>query len=183
MSLRQNFLDAVEGYMKAFCKKHDVTVDHWPGGAIGETCCFSNDTYVGFDEIRFDIDHDLPKGMIWEWCDEMLEAHYKNLHMVSLENWSKGLRPSPRVKAPTQQIQKEDTEAIIEKALTANMHIDNAIGNTMSAGLSDSEAMKVVFDSMPAIDAGLSVAVGLHSALRTIKNDIQEHLDHEHPDH
>lgn len=178
MSLKQDFFDVVEGYMDAFCKKHDVTVDHWPGNDIGGVCGLSNDTFLNFDDIRMDIDRDLPKQMIWEWYYAELEAHWAGVGSVNLDHWSNGARhkaPATGITGP----QATGTEAIIEKALEAIKHIDNAIGNSMDAGLSDSEAMKVVHDSMPAIDAGLSVAVRLHGALRSIQRDIQEHLDHE----
>lgn len=72
-------------YLKAFCKKHEYSYepDMWVGsdpGTIANVC----DMFVSMDDIRYDIDHDIPEGIFAEWywkgidVYELTGEHYMN---------------------------------------------------------------------------------------------------------
>lgn len=70
--------DAWEGicnaYLKAFCHKHLLDLDEafWGHNDPGTIACIEGN-FIEMDVIRYDIDHDVPPEMFWEWYDYDLE--------------------------------------------------------------------------------------------------------------
>lgn len=83
MKLRISWNEICFQYVEEFCRKHGYTPerDAWVAGDVGTTICI-NDMYVGMDEIRYDIDNDIPVEKFTEW-------YWKSLDVLELtgEKW------------------------------------------------------------------------------------------------
>ena len=84
MSLQQKFESIVELYVEAFLRKHgffdDDTGEYseysWVSDDVG-TILEVADRYVGFDDVRNDIDNAIPNDKFFEWYDYCLENEAK----------------------------------------------------------------------------------------------------------
>lgn len=64
----------------------------WAGNRVGEILEVS-DYFFGFDDIRMDIDKNLPIDMILQWYNATLEHYmYPEHHNINLNSWAMGLR-------------------------------------------------------------------------------------------
>lgn len=63
-------------YVEAFCQRHGYTAerDAWVGGDVGTTICI-NDMYVGMNEIRYDVDNNIPTEQFEKWYWKALEVY------------------------------------------------------------------------------------------------------------
>lgn len=63
-------------YVEAFCQRHGYTPerDAWVNGDVGTTICI-NDMYIGMDEIRYDVDNEIPVEKFTEWYWKSLEVY------------------------------------------------------------------------------------------------------------
>ena len=63
-------------YVEAFCQRHGYTpeCDAWVGGEVGTTICI-NDMYIGMDEIRYDVDNEVPVKKFEEWYWKSLDVY------------------------------------------------------------------------------------------------------------
>ena len=63
-------------YVEAFCQRHGYTPerDAWVAGDVGTTICI-NDMYIGMDEIRYDVDNDVPVEKFEEWYWKSLDVY------------------------------------------------------------------------------------------------------------
>jgi hypothetical protein len=87
--LKRRLEKAVMDYTEAFCKKQGLPFDWWSLERIGTLGCFGN-YYFTFDDIKYDMDTDQPKGLITQWQDECLE---KGCTKINYYFYSKGIRP------------------------------------------------------------------------------------------
>ena len=84
-SLKDRFDKLANTYVQQFCAKHEVESEFWVADRIGETILISGQ-YLQLDDIRYDIDNNVPKGKIWDWmqwCSEMSD------YSVSFRNYLK----------------------------------------------------------------------------------------------
>ena len=69
MILKERYKNICNEYLQRFCTKHGYHYepdDAWIAGDAGG-CAKIGDYVFGFDEIRYDIDNDVPKGKILDW--------------------------------------------------------------------------------------------------------------------
>ena len=90
IKLKEKLDKIIDEYTDLFCKKQDVYADGWIGDLKGGINCFS-DAYLSFDDIRTDIDLDVPKGMILDWYWDNLENQGNN---INYQSYIRGLRVS-----------------------------------------------------------------------------------------
>lgn len=75
-SLKKQWEDVCNEYARIFCTKHsyrfdpDMWVANDPGSII-EVC----DMFVGIDEIRYDVDNNIPEEYFAEWYWKGLEVY------------------------------------------------------------------------------------------------------------
>jgi hypothetical protein len=91
MKLKEEFEIVVNKYMGEFCVKQDMNLFHWIGCDVGETVNIG-DYYFNFDDIRRDIDQNVPVGVILDWYNESLEAHYENETQINYRSYLMGAR-------------------------------------------------------------------------------------------
>lgn len=82
-----DFINAVKGYIAAFEKKQGLKLEFWVADDIGGTACFG-DWFFNFDDIRLDIDREVPADTILEWYDTI--EHDKP--SVNYASYLKGMR-------------------------------------------------------------------------------------------
>lgn len=95
--IKERFENAVHEYCIAFCKKHeyDYDPDGWVGGDVGGVLeVVDGYMYVDFDEIRLDIDKDVPKGTFEEYYDYTTEVGFVDgARNMNYRSWCMGYRP------------------------------------------------------------------------------------------
>lgn len=89
--------DVCNEYLDAFCTKHGYTYDKyvWVGNDPG-TVANIGDLFVGMDDIRYDIDNNIPDSYFEKWYWKNLEVYeltecyymnYSNYCMGAPDNW------------------------------------------------------------------------------------------------
>lgn len=89
--LKDRFDLVVNEYIKKFAKKHEIEFDYWIGGDTGEIASFSEYYVFSCYEIRYDIDNDVPKPILFNWYN--LRMTDNNGYEISYKNYVLGLRP------------------------------------------------------------------------------------------
>ena len=72
--IKMNFEKTVQAYVDAFCKKHDTDLEFWVASIPGTVGQFG-DSFIDFENIRYDIDNDVPKEAIWQWYSDELDNY------------------------------------------------------------------------------------------------------------
>ena len=73
--LKKKWADVCNEYLQKFCEKHEYDFEcaYWVGDDAGTTACVA-DYFIGMDEIRYDIDNDVPEDKFLKWYDYSLEV-------------------------------------------------------------------------------------------------------------
>ena len=74
-------------YVLLFEEKHDLYFEYWVADNDGTVGCFSNEYYIDFNDIRFDLDNEIPEGKFIKWYDESLDLALKEKPIINYENW------------------------------------------------------------------------------------------------
>ena len=123
--LKQQYIDACNAYLEAFCEKHgfdyDESANSWVAGYVGDACMIG-DYFVSFEEIRTDIDMDASKDEYWSYYDYSLEAHELGFNCPNYANWlrgcprlSEGQRKSIREAKNRVELAKKELEKCIKE--------------------------------------------------------------------
>ena len=72
-SLKQEYIDIVDKYLFAFIRKQNIKFDGWVGNDIGGVAQFIEQYYFSFNDIRMDIDNNVPKGIILDWQNDNID--------------------------------------------------------------------------------------------------------------
>lgn len=90
MDLKAKYEIIVDKYLDKFCKKQGFDKKHgyWVGDRVGDIFDI-NSYFFSFDDIRLDVDNNVPKGKIIEWYDD---NDYFNKKVINYESYLKGLR-------------------------------------------------------------------------------------------
>lgn len=97
--IRGRYENAVHEYCHAFCRKHGYHYD--PDGWVGEGVggiVLVGDYYINFDDIRYDIDNDVPEDIFIKYYDYTLEIASLDegtgkMTNVNYKHFIYGLRP------------------------------------------------------------------------------------------
>lgn len=95
--IKERFENVVHEYCIAFCNKHGYEYDQdgWAAGDVGGVLEVTEGyMYVNFDEIRYDIDNNIPKGTFEEYYEYSTEcAFVDGAKNVNYRSWCMGCRP------------------------------------------------------------------------------------------
>ena len=98
--LKQQYIDACNAYLEAFCEKHgfdyDEAANSWVAGCVGDACMIG-DYFVSFEEIKTDIDMDATKDEYWSYYDYSLESHELGELGFNCPNYANWLRGCQRL--------------------------------------------------------------------------------------
>lgn len=78
-------------YVNKFCRKQGVQFNGFVGNIVGGVCCVS-DYYINFSDIVYDLNTSQPKRLIFDWNNEMIDAHSDGKDTINYFRYSKGLR-------------------------------------------------------------------------------------------
>ena len=75
-SLKRSWKALCDKYLKKFCDKHDYdyVFEMWVANDPG-TICMIGDMFVSMDNIRYDIDNDIPEEYFERWYWKSLEVY------------------------------------------------------------------------------------------------------------
>ena len=93
--LKERLVEVVNDYMEAWCDKHDYQYeeDMWVGDDYGGICAVG-DLFVSFDDVRYDVDNDLPEEIFEDWYWYSLEIEELGCEKnVNLRSYAMGCRP------------------------------------------------------------------------------------------
>ena len=91
--LREELEEILKSYIRKFEAKHDVEMQYAVDDDITGVLDF-DDVYI-FDitDVIYDIDHDLPKGLILQWAkDSVDDSKNPTRQTINLHSYAKGLR-------------------------------------------------------------------------------------------
>jgi len=88
--IKENYNRACEAYLEDFCEKHgyDYEDNMWVGNHVGWIAEIA-DLYIGLDDIRTDIDNNVPEDEFIKWYDYSLRLGMLNAHYPNYESWLK----------------------------------------------------------------------------------------------
>lgn len=87
--LKEQYENIVMEYIQKFCKKQELTFEHWVGDEIGGIACFGDVFFYNFNDIVWDINSNQSKGLIVKWMYDSCDNPDKSINYFS---YSKGLR-------------------------------------------------------------------------------------------
>lgn len=75
-SLKNEWINICNKYLKLFCDKHeyDYEPDMWVHNDPG-TVCMIGDMFVSMENIRYDIDNDIPEEKFEKWYWKHIEVY------------------------------------------------------------------------------------------------------------
>jgi hypothetical protein len=93
-SRQQKFKEICNSYVHAFCKKQELVFDYWIADEVGEIASFSESYFFDIFDIMRDIDSNHPPGLVQQWQDDGVEAHFKDekTPMINYKSYCMGLR-------------------------------------------------------------------------------------------
>lgn len=91
LKLKQDYENACNAYMRAFCEKHDFSVEdaYWVGDDVGGILNV-DDMDFDMETIRTDIDEDAPEEELFKWYDYILDALEFKLTKPNFHAWVHG---------------------------------------------------------------------------------------------
>jgi hypothetical protein len=90
-TIQKNYNRAVMAYVNAFEKKQDCECDFAVSEEFDGILCFGGDTFIHFSDLKYDIDHDCKKGLIFDWSDDCVVYHNTGKR-INYPAYSKGIR-------------------------------------------------------------------------------------------
>ena len=95
--LKKQWCDICNEYVRLFIEKHELESkyyeDYWIANDPGTIICIS-DMYISMDDIRYDIDNDIPKEKFEEWYWTSVDRAENGLQYLNYPAFCKGA-PDP----------------------------------------------------------------------------------------
>lgn len=85
-NLQKEYYRICNQYLLEFCKKHEYDFEFWVGDEPG-TIAMIGDYFVGFREMKYDIDHNIPEEAFIKWYDYALKQGMGDEPYLSYEQW------------------------------------------------------------------------------------------------
>ena len=91
--LREELEDILKSYIRKFEAKHDVEMQYAVDDDITGVLDFGDVYFFNTTDVVYDIDHDLPKGLILQWAkDSVDDSKNPTRQTINLHSYAKGLR-------------------------------------------------------------------------------------------
>lgn len=74
--IKERLNNCIDLYTDLFCEKQECDAGGWIGQIKGGINCFS-DAFLSFEDIRIDLEYNVPKGEVFKWYWENVENHDK----------------------------------------------------------------------------------------------------------
>ena len=89
--IRKDYEAVCGRYVEEFCRKHDFVdyESYWVGGQVG-TVLVLNDYFIDFNDLRYDIDEQIPTFKYWDWYDASLKRAELGLNDLNYKSYCEG---------------------------------------------------------------------------------------------
>lgn len=116
--IKKEYSEICKEYVSLFAKKHsleniDDSSDFWVGDNVGGIATLG-DLFVNFDDIRYDIDNDVPKEKFLKWYSRDQELYSLSLKYMNYSTFCKGA-PEPYTNEDIEKIQEAKERAEVAK--------------------------------------------------------------------
>lgn len=94
--IQKNYKDAIEQYCTAFCEKHgdEYNPKRWMYEEMGGLYLLEGKTPFSIDDIRFDIDNDIPSETLFKWKEYQYRLALLGTGLtVTYKDYVHGFRP------------------------------------------------------------------------------------------
>lgn len=166
--IKKTLNEAISNYVTKFCEKHELEFDYWVADLTGTIGVFG-DYFFNFEDIRLDLEKDIPENKIFEWYDLSLELGMQNKPVINYYNWLK-LKKS-KVKDLNVEFKKAREEVINQlknsefmKTLKLKRDLGD-IGNEIGIAIAKHFSEEVGFNKesfFKGIKHGISLTEGTH---------------------
>lgn len=123
--LRENYDNACNDYLKAFCEKHGFDYEDakgsWVAGDVGSVC-LCGDFYAPLSDMITDIEKDAAEGEYFKYYDYSLECYEYGISCPNYISWLRGCprlsdeqRKSLRAAKNRVELAKKELEKCIEE--------------------------------------------------------------------
>ena len=89
--LKIQFEKCCNEYIKQFAKKQGLEFDYWIGDEVGGIASFIDQYVFNLDDIRYDLEENIPKGEILEWQNNNIEVATEG-KWINYKSYCIGLR-------------------------------------------------------------------------------------------
>lgn len=90
ISLYNQLEMAIKNYIDLFEKKHELSFEFWVADLSGTTACFSMGYYVNFEDIRLDLEKNVPKDLFLEWYELTIDLGLEDKPIINYSSFLKG---------------------------------------------------------------------------------------------
>ena len=120
-------------YLKEFCNRHDYAYqpEDWIGGEVGEIIEIA-DMFVTMDDIRYDVDNNIPTDKFSDWYWNSVEHSELGLTYMNYPSYCKGA-PDPYTQEQIQSIREGQMR--VRKAKEDLMKTIDELGGDFSKAL------------------------------------------------
>ena len=89
--LQQDYDNACNAYLEAFCKQYDMQYDDdaWVAREVG-TIAEVSDLFLSMQDIKLCVDKNVKWEDLIQWYDYNLDAHAIGLDTINLNSWLMG---------------------------------------------------------------------------------------------
>lgn len=123
--LRENYDNACNAYLKAFCDKHDFDYDDakksWVSNQPG-TICMCGDFFVQMEDLILDVENEAEESEFFKWYDYSCECSELGIFSPNYGSWLKGCprlseqqKTSIRAAKNRVELAKKELEKCIEE--------------------------------------------------------------------
>lgn len=91
--LYRELRDVLSAYIQMFEEKHEVEMQYSVDDELIGVLDFGYVYFFNTADVVFDIDHDLPKGLILQWAEDSVDdSKNPTRQTINLHSYAKGLR-------------------------------------------------------------------------------------------
>ena len=91
--LRKELEETLMAYIRLFEEKHDVDLQYIINDDIMGVLDFGDAYFFHIADVVYDIDHDLPKGLILQWAEDSIDdSKNPTRQTINLQSYAMGLR-------------------------------------------------------------------------------------------
>ena len=90
--LREELEEILKSYIRKFEEKHEIDMQYAVDDDITGVLDFGDIYFFNVTDVIYDIDHDLPKGLILQWAkDSVDDSKNPTRQTINLQSFAKGL--------------------------------------------------------------------------------------------
>lgn len=91
--LREELEETLMAYISLFEEKHDLDLQYIINDDIMGLLDFGDVYFFNTTDVVYDIDHDLPKGLILQWAEDSVDdSKNPTRQTINLHSYAKGMR-------------------------------------------------------------------------------------------